>query len=587
MEGDRAAPPWSRKPDGRLVHPVSSSALDPEVLGSQGAVLAHLRSLGLPVVAHFTIGTAARGLPAEPGRRDDGDTAALRALTGELNAAIAELEEQVGMRFDDTERPLLVRVELSPPEPRAGVPAPVPYVGLSNRTAAGVSALASPAFADEARRRLVTAAGGPLPDTGREQLAAVVRRLWRAWHRAAADGEDASAADGAAIVVRAELGWAHDERSGRGVLVTRDPTSGSPLPYGEFTPAADGARPARISQLHERLPQAARDLQEIAAVLEASFRDVCEARFSLDGGVVWLEDAHVAQPSASAAVRIAVDLVDDGLLDVDRALARIPLSAIRAARTEVAVRGQDLDVLARGEPAAGGVATGVVVFEPAAAAQRAEQGVETILVQQDAEEIELSGLAQASGLITVRGSGVSTAAAEARRLGRPAVCGVPGMEVDRAAKLARFAGGRMLHEGDVVTVDGNTGTICAGQARTVPAQPDARLARLLAWCQERQRVPVVNELPPGFEGPVVVVPAREADRAELMERLAAAPPTSPTALVLPADLLGDLRPPAAAWSIIVAPRAIEEAGVLLSARLPTRPSSAGDRDLLGPTGRGR
>jgi pyruvate,orthophosphate dikinase len=331
-------------------------------------------------------------------------------------------------------------------------------------------------------------------------------------------------------------------------------------------------------------PTAFARLREVLEVLEGSYRDMCDIEFTIEHDQLWILQARVGQRSGPAAVLIATDMVDEGLIDVDTAIDRIPMTALEELQAPVAARGQGLPVIARGVPASPGTAIGRAVFDADRAEALAANGDDAILVRPDTSPGDIAGMIAADGIVTSAGGRASHAAVVARGIGRPAVCGVQDLHVDAAARQAILPSGDVLKEGEVITVDGSAGTVVRGAAELVAPQPDERVARLLSWCDERARVPVVTRTPEGFERVrsvddaatagdrvLIDVPWEGADSQPTLDVVCRAVlerrPSVRMAFAMPEALRGcGPRPPRAAWEAIVASPRSTWAARLLSAR---------------------
>jgi phosphohistidine swiveling domain-containing protein len=287
-----------------------------------------------------------------------------------------------------------------------------------------------------------------------------------------------------------------------------------------------------------------------------------------------------------------VNLVDEGLIEIEEALDRIPVSAIEQLQAPVFATRRGLDVLGRGTPAAPGAAMGAAVFDSERAQEIAADGTPVILLRPETSPEDIGGMIASAGIVTAVGGRTSHAAVVARGIGRPAVCGMAGLEIHAAEQHAIAPDGRVVEEGDVVAVDGSEGLLILGAVKLVPAQPGPNLARLLAWCDERLKVEIVTEVPEGYwrasepeeaseaDGqPVLVDVAWEgASSSLLLERVVEAAlegGTEALALRIPDTLAGaDLRPPEAPWTHLVVTPGKEWSARLLAARMTPSPTPA-------------
>jgi pyruvate,orthophosphate dikinase len=611
----------------RFVHAFDSEVTAREILGGKGAGLVKMVALGLPIPPGFTIGTAGWALQ----RGTDGDVPS--DIAAEINVSLTDLERRLDRRLGDRDRPLLLSVRSGAPVSMPGMMDTILNLGLNDEITVGLAAVTSDRFAwelyirllqtyaevvrdissadltaahaaadgasdDQARadvwKRVLAEHGPPFPQDPRLQLDEAVRAVWRSWEGARAQRyrrhRNISEDLGTAVTVQAMVFGNLDDRSGTGVVFTRDPATGVPAPYGDFLLRAQGEdvvagtrTPEPIDSAAEAVPEAFADLQDLLSVLETAYGDMCDIEFTVESGKLWILQARVGQRSGPAAVRIAVDMVDAGLIDVDTALDRIPMSALEELQAPVAANGQSLPVACSGVPASPGTVVGHAVFDVHGAEDMAEDGIDVVLFRPETDPRDIAGMIASVGIVTAVGGRASHAAVVARGIGRPAVCGVTGLKVDEAAGTATLPDGTVLAEGDVVTVDGSAGTVARGAARLVAPQPDQRVARLLSWCDDRAKVPVAEAAPDGFARVTSVAEAKAAGDCVLVDlpwegaestaalnelcRLLGASPRR-LAFAVPIALRGgDIRPPAGRWELIVSAPRSNWAARLLSARI--------------------
>lgn len=522
----------------------------PERVGALGSRLVRLHDLGLPVLPGFVVSTdawqawrdAGRTVP-EAVRREIG--VHLRALAGGLPDAFGQ---QAG-------GPMQLRLRAS----RA-----VSMAQRDHREAA-VPPL-----------RRAAGEGAELV----EQTLQLVEALWQE-HDAAAAQQGAPLA----VVVQAGTPRQPPERSGQGVAITRDPGTGSPGTVGWFRAAdAEVGHTDSLSALRQRFPMAFARLDAALPLVESVWGDMCEVPFSIGRDRLWILDTRPAERSGAAAIRVAVELVDEGLIDLDAAMGRVPLSAAREVQWPIFSNEQRIDVIARGLPLVAGAASGAAVFDLDAAAAWAARGEPTVLVVPDVAMVDVTRLDGVLAVVVAAGKARAGAGSLLRPARRPAVGDVAGLQVDLDSRVARPAEGELVREGDRISVDGSRGLVARGEVRVLPPQPDLHVARFLTWCEEHTRIPVVEVPPEGWprardvaeaaalDGThaVLVTPEHDADfgLAELVAAALAAG-VSELALELPADLAGG-DPPAAPWRAIVAPREQAWAGQLLSSRIELR-----------------
>jgi pyruvate,orthophosphate dikinase len=418
-----------------------------------------------------------------------------------LAEAIAGLEAALGRRFGDPDDPLLLSVRSGAPVSMPGMMDTILNVGLTSATLPGFVAAAG---GDEelgrdclARLRRMYAAsveGGALPDDPREQLERSIEAVFASWNskRAKLYRRFNKLADtGTAVVVQAMVLGNGDDRSGTGVVFTRDPSTGEPGLYGDFLARAQGEdvvagshNTADVEGMAALLPGCHAELLGLAGKVEAAFRDMCEIEFTVERGKLWLLQARPGQRSARAAVVCAVALAEAGTIDRDEAIARVTpeqLEKILAPRLDP----DALDpgrVLTTGVGASPGVAIGPLAFDGAESAARERAGEPALLVRGETSPEDLEGIIAAAGLLTLRGGKTSHAAVVTRGLGKPCVCGAEELEIDREARELR-AGGTVLKAGETISIDGESGRVIAGEAPIAAAERLPELDTLLSWSE--------------------------------------------------------------------------------------------------------
>ncbi|ODV08283.1 MAG: phosphate kinase [Pseudonocardia sp. SCN 73-27] len=476
------------------------------LLGGKGAGLAEMTSvLGLPVPPGFTV-----ALPVCLAYRRDGWPA---DLDDALAAHVAALESRMGRRLGDPADPLLVAVRSGAPRSMPGMLDTVLNLGLSDATVEGLASVsgdavfawdnyrrfltmyattvlgvahddlpAGPAPADEsglrdrvaALKASIAAAGAEVPQDPARQLRGAVEAVFRSWDSPRArtyrvhEGIDEDL--GTAVNVQAMVFGNRDDRSGTGVVFTRDPSTGENRPYGDFLPRAQGedvvagtARTLTLADMAERLPAAHRELTERLGALERHYRDMCDVEFTVESGTLFILQTRVGKRGAVAAVRLAADMAADPTIALtrDEARARLDDATIERARAEVvaaARQGAAADAVARGLGASPGRVSGTVVLDADAAAD-AEGHV--VLVRPETSPEDVHGMAVSVGILTSTGGLVSHAAVVARGWGIPAVVGAHELVVG-AADVRTPAGEVLFGAGDTITIDGTTGEVWLG-----------------------------------------------------------------------------------------------------------------------------
>jgi len=515
---------------GHVVDIAAGVGMDRSLLGNKGAGLVRMRGLGLRVPPAFVITTqACRGY------LDDG--AQPPGLLDEIDAALVGLERERGLRLGDPECPLLLSVRSGAAVSMPGMMDTVLDLGVTEATRAGLVRRGGPGFALDSHRRFLESfgtvvlgidqrafdlaaeevaagagrlaaqveafsqvvaahSGAELLDDPRAQLRLAVEAVFRSWHSPRASVyrrlRDIPDDLGTAVVVQAMVFGNLNERSGTGVVFTRDPNTGAARPYGDFLFAAQGEdvvsgrhRTLPVAALGERLPRVWDELCRMLPELERETGEMLDLEFTVEDGTLYVLQMRSGKRAAAAAVRIAVEMAGEGLIGRAEAVRRIGIDQLdRLARPHLDPTG-DHDVAAVGLGASPGIATGRICLSADAVADLldhpGEDGV--ILVRTETSPADVHGMAAADGILTGRGGLVSHAAVVARDLGTPAVVGVAELVVEERQGTVRI-GAHRLAEGDVVTIDGGSGEVVVGPARAVAPAPCAALATLLEWADE-------------------------------------------------------------------------------------------------------
>ena len=465
----------------------------PEVkalIGSKAANIAVMANeLRLPVPPAFTIATAAchaylsDGWPA--------------GLDEEIRQHMARIEALVGRRFGDPMDPLLVSVRSGAPVSMPGMMDTILNLGLNDATTAGLArASGDPAFAADCHARFDAmyreiVGVDAVPDDPWQQLRGAVEAVFRSWNsdRARSYRAHEGIPDdlGTAVTVQAMVFGNRGSASGTGVLFTRNPATGEPVLYGDVRFQAQGEdvvagthETEPIAVLDERMPAVGRELRAYAEALERHYADLCDIEFTIEQGKVWMLQVRVGKRSPQAALRIAVDMAEDGAFPLSREEAVRRVAGLLVSPPLTTSWRDDAIALATGLPASPGVACGKVATTPDAAVAAAEAGHSVILVRAETSPDDVHGMAKATGILTSCGGLASHAAVVARGWGIPAVVGATAVQVgDGAIVIA----GRTLAAGDIITIDGSTGEVfegaVAGSCRVVP-----EAATLLGWARE-------------------------------------------------------------------------------------------------------
>lgn len=506
-----------------------------DVLGGKGAGLVEMVGLGLPVPPGFVIGTPCGRayFDAFPGPALPGD------LDGELAGRLTALEEAADRAFGNDEDPLLVSVRSGAPVSMPGMMDTVLNVGL---TVAGTERLAArtgdPRFAYTSLERLLdtfarTVRGvdvgevedalldlPPIADPGQAakarceallkvievesgsafpdahgQLRESIEAVFRSWRSRRAKAyrkhKGIDEGMGTAVVVQTMVFGNRDDRSGSGVAFTRDPSTGARGAFGDFLFTAQGEDVVSgehdtqpLPTIAERLPEVYDELLGTFDTLERHARDLCDIEFTIESGRLYLLQTRVGQRSGRAAVALAHDLVEDGLITVDEALTRVDDEQLLAAQAP-RFADEAIDVIARGLAASPGAVTGSCAFDADRAAVLHENGKDVVLLRPTTSPADLPGVIASVGVVTGRGGRTSHAAVVARGMGRAAVCGVGVIQV-AADKRGATLNGHELTEGELISVDGDRGIVSAGRREPTDAhEADPKLATFLRWKDER------------------------------------------------------------------------------------------------------
>ena len=502
MTGALAGCQWLLPLDG-------SNLPDKKLIGGKGWSIAHMLSLGLPVPPAFVITTEACRAYLDTGVLPEG-------LDAELAAGIAWLEAQSGRRYGGEELPLLVSVRSGAPVSMPGMMDTVLNLGINTETMEGLAQEAQdPQFARDTFRRFQQlfgeivlkvsvpelkededltawqaqwerAAGQPVPAAPMEQLTATVEAVFRSWtgRRAKRYRQHQGIPDdlGTAVTVQAMVFGNIGERSGTGVLFSRNPLTGEPEPYGEYLSCAQGEdvvsgrfTPGKLDDLKIAIPNAHERLIAASEVLEQAQGEVQDIEFTVQEGQLYLLQSRTAKRAPAAAVRIAVDMVREGMITMPQAISRITPSQVHSILSPQLLAGaaEKATVLATGLGVSHGIGVGRVVTTADEAEVRAQADESVVLATATTSPDDVHGMLVARAVVTEQGGSTSHAAVVGRALGLPSVVGCgPGV-------LARLAG-------QTVTVDGEAGRVYEGalDVETPSESDDDRLVAVLAWARE-------------------------------------------------------------------------------------------------------
>jgi pyruvate,orthophosphate dikinase len=347
---------------------------------------------------------------------------------------------------------------------------------------------------------VLAATGAAFPDDVHAQLWGAIGAVFRSWGNPRADVyrrmHGIPATMGTAVNVQAMVFGNLGDDCATGVAFTRDPSTGAKAPYGEFLLNAQGEdvvagirTPEHISQLAARLPAAHAQLLDVAGRLERHFRDLQDIEFTIQRGQLWMLQTRGGKRTGRAMIKIAVDMVAEGLLSPREAVLRVDpakLDETLHPRIDPAAKPP---VLGKGLPASPGAAIGKIVFTANAAEEAAAKGEAVLLVRTETSPEDIHGMKAAVGILTARGGMTSHAAVVARGMGKCCVTACSGLRVE-AARGQVSLGDKLFKAGDVLTLDGSTGEVFAGPAALIPAELGPEMGQLMAWVDEHRRLRV-------------------------------------------------------------------------------------------------
>lgn len=485
-----------------------------QLIGGKGWSIAHMLSLNLPVPPAFVITTEACAAFLKEGALPEG-------LEAELEIAMAWLEKKSGRSYGHGNSPLLVSVRSGAPVSMPGMMDTVLNLGINTDTMKSLARECDdPLFARDTYRRfhelfgeivlkttipeltdnaltawvgrIEAAAGQAMPETPMAQLIATIEAVFRSWNarRAKRYRKHHGISDslGTAVTIQAMVFGNLGQDSGTGVMFSRSPLTGHPTPYGEYLRCAQGEdvvsgkyTPKDLDDMKVALPEAHAQLIQAGIVLEKANREVQDIEFTVQHGQLYLLQARTAKRSPAAAVRIAVDMVSEGIISTREALQRVtPEQVQRILSPQLAENATEgVQVLASGQGVSHGVGVGTVVTNSDEAEHRAQAGENVVLATATTCPDDLHGMLVARAVVTEHGGSTSHAAVIGRALGLPSVvsCGA-----DTVARL----------EGQLVTVDGIRGIIYLGALDVItPCEnQDKRLKTLLAWARQHSPITV-------------------------------------------------------------------------------------------------
>ncbi|QSR18615.1 pyruvate, phosphate dikinase [Novosphingobium sp. KA1] len=354
--------------------------------------------------------------------------------------------------------------------------------------------------------------GRPFPQDVHEQLWGAIRAVFDSWDsdraRVYRRLNDIPGDWGTAVNVQAMVFGNMGDTSATGVAFTRDPATGEKAYYGEWlvnaqgedvvagirtpqylTKAARERARANPLSMEEAMPEAYTELAAVFELLEKHYRDMQDIEFTVERGKLWMLQTRSGKRTAKAALKMAVDMVDEGLIDEATAIRRVDPMALDQLLHPTLDPKAPRDILGKGLPASPGAASGAIVLDADTAEKRAEMGEAVVLVRVETSPEDIHGMHAAKGILTARGGMTSHAAVVARGMGRPCVSGASGLSIDMKSRTLRM-GSRALKEGDVITLDGATGDIMAGEVPTIEPELAGDFATLMVWADKHRRMKV-------------------------------------------------------------------------------------------------
>ena len=519
-----------------------------ELLGGKGANLAEMTNLGMPVPQGFTVTTEACTRYYTDGKVIGDD------IVEQIYAALAETEKVAGKKFGDDKDPFLVSVRSGARASMPGMMDTILNLGLTDVSVVGLANLTNnPHFAYDAYRRFIAMfsdvvmeipknefeavldefkekkgvkydrdlsaddlkevvvrfkeiykkhMGVDFPQDPKVQLMEAVKAVFRSWDNPRAiyyrRMNDIPGDWGTAVNVQSMVFGNMGETSGTGVAFTRNPSTGEKKLYGEYLLNAQGEdvvagirTPEPISHLQEQMPDVYQQFVDIATKLEAHYRDMQDMEYTIERGKLYMLQTRNGKRTAAAALKIAVDLVDEGVLSEEEAVLKVEpkqLDTLLHPNFDAAAV-KKAPVFAKGLPASPGAATGGIYFTADEAAEHGKNKEKVILVRRETTPEDIEGMDFSQGILTVFGGMTSHAAVVARGMGRAAVVGCGALKIDEEAKTLTV-GDKVYHEGDFISLDGSTGNVYDGQIATVEASISGEFARFMGWADAARRLRV-------------------------------------------------------------------------------------------------
>ena len=519
------------------------------LLGGKGANLAEMTNIGLPVPQGFTVTTEACTRYYEDGKTIAPD------IEAEIYQALEVTEKIAGKKFGNLENPFLVSVRSGSRASMPGMMDTILNLGLNDVAVEGLARLTgNPRFAYDSYRRFIEMfsdvvmeverkhfvaeldavkkekgvtgdtdlgaddmkevarrfkevyrkhKGEDFPQEPKEQLMASIKAVFRSWDNPRAiyyrRMNDIPSDWGTAVNVQAMVFGNMGDDSGTGVAFTRNPSTGEKKLYGEYLMNAQGEdvvagirTPNPILTMADTMPEVYKQFTTIATNLENHYRDMQDMEFTIEKGKLYMLQTRNGKRTAAAALKIAVDLVEEGKLTEEEAVLKVDprqLDTLLHPNFDAAALGK-AEIIASGLPASPGAGSGLVYFTAKDAAKAARDGKAVVLVREETTPEDIEGMDLSKAILTARGGMTSHAAVVARGMGRPAVVGCHDIVISEEKKMMTTTKGQVFREGDPISLDGGTGKVYKGNVPTVEARVTGDFARLMAWADRARRLKV-------------------------------------------------------------------------------------------------
>ncbi|OCA90742.1 pyruvate, phosphate dikinase [Bacillus sp. FJAT-27225] len=517
-----------------------------DLLGGKGANLAEMTNIGLPVPAGFTLSTEVCNSYYEGGKKIPTE------VTAQVLDALQRLEEKMGKKLGDPSNPLLVSVRSGSVFSMPGMMDTILNLGLNDDTAEGMAQLTNnPRFVYDSYRRFIQMFSDVVlevdvffferfleevreskgytsdpemkaedwleviegyksivekhtrkafPQDPKEQLFLSIHAVFNSWNnqRAIVYRRLNKIPDhlGTAVNIQSMVFGNMGDDSGTGVAFTRNPSTGESVLYGEYLINAQGEdvvagirTPQPIRTLKEEMPAVYRQFTDTCEKLEKHYHDMQDIEFTVERGKLYILQTRTGKRTAQAAIRIAVEMVEEGLISKQEAIMRVDPDQLNQLLHRRIDDKFERVRLAKGLPASPGAATGIVVFDADEAESYAKEGKKTILVRPETTPDDIHGIIAAQAVVTSRGGMTSHAAVVARGMGKACICGCEAMKIDLREKKF-YVGDSVVNYGDTITIDGGTGEIMLGEIPMIEPELSKEFQTLLAWADEERKIGV-------------------------------------------------------------------------------------------------